>query len=72
MAETAKKPGIFKRMSKYLRDVSNEFKKITWLSWSQTWKNTLIVVVTVAVFAVVVWGLDFLFSWIRSLIIGAF
>lgn len=71
MAET-KKPNIFKRMARYFRDVNNEFKKISWPSWSQTWKNTAAVLVTMLIFAVVIWGLDLVFALIRSLLIKAF
>ena len=71
MAET-KKPNIFKRMAKYFRDVNNEFKKISWPSWSQTMKNTAAVLVTVLIFAVVVWGLDFVLALIRNLLLKAF
>ena len=69
MAEK-KKPGFFKRISKRLKDVISEAKKVTWPTWSQTWKSTLTVLVMVAIFAVVVCGLDLLFAWLRSLILA--
>lgn len=71
MAEK-KKPNVFKRLGKYLRDVGNEFKKISWPGWPQTWKNTAAVLVTVLLFGVVVCGLDLILGLLRSLVLGAF
>ena len=70
MADNAKKPRFFKRLGKYFRDVGSEMKKVTWPTWAQTWKNTLVVLATVAVFAVVVWVLDYALTTIRTLLIN--
>ena len=59
------------KLSKFFRDIRSEFKKISWPSKKQVWNNTLVVLVTVAIFAVIIWGLDFLLSWLRDLLIGA-
>ncbi len=71
MAEK-KKNSFFKRLRKYFRDVWGEFKKIVWPSRKQIINNTTVVVVTILVFAVVVFALDGLFGLIRTLIINAF
>ncbi len=74
MAEK-KKRGFARAMSsigKYFRDTWNEAKKVTWLSWAQTWKNVAIVLATVLIFAVVIWGLDFVLTEARDLMISAF
>lgn len=60
------------RVGKFFRDTRSEFKKISWPSKKQVWNNTLIVLVTVLVFGVVVWGLDFVLSSLRDLMIGWF
>ncbi len=67
-----KKNGFFKRLAKYFRDTWGEFKKIVWPSRKQVLNNCVVVLVTILVVAVVVFGLDTLFGWVRSLIIGAF
>ena len=61
-----KKPNIFvrigKRIAKFFRDYASECHKIVWLSWKETRRNSLIVIITVAIFAVVIGVLDFGFS----------
>ena len=70
--QTAKKPGFFKRLGKYFKDIWGELKKVVWLSKKQVINNTLVVLAMIAVFAVVVWGLDFVFAWLRDTLIHAF
>lgn len=67
-----KKNGFFKRLRKYFKDTWGEFKKIVWPSRKQVLNNCAVVLVTILVVAVVVFGLDTLFGWVRSIIIGAF
>ena len=50
------------KVGKFLRSLKSEFKKISWSSWRDVRKNTLVVVVVVVAVAVVIGGLDFLFS----------
>ena len=64
-----KKPGFFKRLAKYFRDVWGEFKKIVWPSRKQVINNTIVVFVTCLVFAVAIWVLDIVFGLLRGLII---
>lgn len=66
------KPSIFARIGKYFRDTAGEFKKIVWPGWKTVWRNALVVLTMCAVFAVVVWGLDYVFAWLRELLINAF
>ncbi|MGI5888078.1 MAG: preprotein translocase subunit SecE [Oscillospiraceae bacterium] len=63
-----KKPGLFKRIGKFLRDTRGEYRKIVWPTWKQVWKNAVVVLACVLIVAVVVWGIDALFSWIRAII----
>jgi len=70
MAEQAKKPSIFSRIGKFFRDLKSETKKIVWPTRKQVINNTLVVIVAVIVIGAFIWGLDELFGWIRSLIIG--
>ena len=71
-AKKPKKPSIFARLAKYFRDVAGEFKKVVWPTKQQVIRNCIVVLVTILVFAVLVWGLDRLFNWLRTLLITAF
>jgi preprotein translocase subunit SecE len=61
-----------KNTGKFFRDTRGEFKKISWPSKKQVWNNVLVVLVTVAVFALIVWGLDYILAVLRDLIVGLF
>lgn len=56
-----------------LRDLKSELKKISWLSWRDTYKQSGVVLVTLVAFAIVVGLLDLLFNkslneWILALL----
>ena len=74
MAE-AKKENFFvrtgKRLSRWFREMKSELKKVVWPSKEDTKTNTIVVLVTVAVAAVVMILLDAIFGGILGLIIGA-
>lgn len=57
-----KKPNIFKRFGKYLKECKSESKKIVWAPLPSTVKNTVMVVVTIIICTAVLWGLDKLFQ----------
>lgn len=50
------------KVGKFLRSLRSEFKKISWSSWKDVRKNTLVVIVVVVAVALVIAGMDFLFS----------
>ena len=58
-----KKPNIFKRIGKYLKECKSETGKIVWASFPSTVKNTIIVTVTIIICTAVFWGLDRLFQF---------
>ena len=74
MAE-AKKENFFvrtgKRLSRWFREMKSELKKVVWPSKEDTKTNTIVVLVTVAIAAVVMIALDAIFGGILGLIIGA-
>ena len=74
MAEV-KKENWFKRtwgrVTKYFRELKSELKKVVWPSKEDTKTNTIVVLVTVAIAAVVMIALDAIFGGILGLIIGA-
>lgn len=63
MAETTvKKENFFVKIknnvSKFFRDTKNEIKKIVWPAPKSVFKNTGVVLVTIAVIGVFIFGLD--------------
>lgn len=59
------------RVSKFFRDTKSELKKVVWPSKADVKTNTIVVLVTVAIAAVVMIALDAIFGGILGLIIGA-
>ena len=59
MAEKEKKKG---RVKAAWKGFKSELKNITWPSWKQVLKNTLVVLVIVIVCAVIIGALDYAFS----------
>ena len=51
---------------RYLKDVRAEFKKITWPTRDNVVKTTGIVLVTVVLFTLVLWGYDSVFGVILN------
>ena len=61
------------KRAKLLRDLKSELKKISWLSWRDTYKQSGVVLIALVVFAVVVGVIDLLFNqtlnvWILNLL----
>ena len=80
--KTEKKPGFVARaktavknfgasVAKFFRDTKSELKKVVWPSKEDVKTNTIVVLVTVAIAAVVMILLDAIFGGILGLIIGA-
>ena len=55
-----KKPGIFARAAKWLKEMKSELKKVQWPSKKQTINNTVIVIVCVLVIGAFIWLFDFI------------
>ena len=64
----AKKPNIFIRMGRKIKEVFSELKRVTWPSFTTVLKTTGVVLVIILIFLVVVTGVDTLFAWLLSLI----
>ena len=80
--KTEKKPGFVARMkagvqgfaanvAMFFRDTKSELKKVVWPSKADIKTNTVVVLVTVAIAAVVMIAQDAIFGGILGLIIGA-
>ena len=50
------------KVGKFLRSLKSEFKKISWSSWRDVRKNTLVVLVVVIAVAILIGVVDVLFS----------
>ena len=64
-AASAKKPK--KGIVKYFKDLKSEFKKVVWPSKKTVFNNTVVVLVTLVVSGICVWGLDTLFATLLRL-----
>ncbi len=53
-----KKPNVFARLFKYLRECIGEMKKISWPTVSQTTKNFGVVMIVIILAGVLIYGLD--------------
>lgn len=67
-AAAAKKPK--KSIVKYFKDLKSEFKKVVWPSKKSVFNNTVVVLVTLIVSGLLVWGLDTLFATLLRLALG--
>ena len=54
------KPGFFKRVGKWFREMKSELKKVIWPTRKTLVNNTLISLGAIVVSGVVLWGLDLL------------
>lgn len=64
----AKKPNIFVRMGRKLREVFSELKKVTWPSFGKVMKATGVVIVVVVSFLIVFTAINFGLSELLGLI----
>ena len=56
---SAKKPNIFVRMGKRLKDTFSELKRVTWPTLPKVVKSTCVVLVVVVAFTLVVTGINY-------------
>ena len=65
----SKKPSFLKRISKWLKELRSELKKVQWPTWKQTLKNTGIVVLCVIILGIFISVFDALAqSVVRALL----
>ena len=58
----AEKAGLPKRISRYLKEVRQETKKVTWPSKQEIISSTAVVIITVVFFILLIGSLDFVFA----------
>lgn len=66
--ETEKKPNIFVRMGRKIKEVFSELKKVTWPSFGKVVKATGVVLVVVLIFTVIVTGINFGLQYLLELL----
>mgnify|MGYP002557175721 FL=1 len=64
----AKKPNIFVRMGRKLKEVFSELKKVTWPSFGKVMKATGVVIVVIVSFLIVFTAINFGLSELLGLI----
>lgn len=57
--QDAKKPNIFVRMGRRLKETFSELKRVTWPTFPKVLKGTCVVLVVVSVFLVIVTGINY-------------
>ena len=73
MSESTKKQGLFAKMAKFFKEVKSEMKKVVWPTWSQTLRNTMIVIAVIIMVGVFLAIVDTIFGGIvRGVVIGDF
>ena len=66
----AKKPNIFVRTGRKIKEVFSELKKVTWPSFGKVVKSTGVVITVVVIFLVVFTAINFGLSSLLELITG--
>lgn len=66
----AKKPNIFVRMGRKIKEVFSELKKVTWPSFGKVIKATGVVISVVVIFLIVFTAINFGLSSLLELITG--
>ena len=63
------KPGFFKRVGKWFREMKSELRKVVWPTRQQLGKNTAISLVVMVASSLVIWGFDTLATKLVQIII---
>ena len=64
----AKKPNIFVRMGRKIKEVFSELKKVTWPSFGKVVKSTGIVISVVVIFLIIFTAINFGLSTLLELV----
>ena len=59
-----------KSVVKYFKDARSEFKKVVWPSRKQVINNTIVVIVSMVVSGLAIWGMDTVFMFLIKLMLG--
>ena len=64
------KPGFFKRVGKWFREMKSELKKVVWTSKTEVWKSFQLVIATVVAVSVAIAVIDYVSSLVINTIAG--
>ena len=64
-----KKPNLFKRMGKGIKEIVSELKKVSWPTFGKVMAETGIVLAVVVFFLLVILGFDSLLTWLFGLLV---
>ncbi len=64
-----KKPNVFKRMGKGIKEIISELKKVSWPTFGKVMAETGIVLAVVVFFLLIILGFDSLLSWLFTLLV---
>lgn len=67
--ENENKPKLTTRVKSYFKGVKSELKKVNWPTRKELTNYTIVVLVTVGVMTIVIWGLDLVFENLVGLIV---
>ena len=57
-------------LTQYLRETSQEMKRVSWPARGQLWESTVVVIVTVAIITVFLFAVDKILDWAVKFIIN--
>ena len=56
------KPSLWSKITAFMRSIKSEVKKISWSPWTEVRKNTIVVVVVIAICAIALTIVDYVFA----------
>ena len=56
------KPSLWSRITSFARSIKSEVKKISWSPWTEVRKNTIVVVVVIAICVIALAIVDYVFA----------
>lgn len=68
VSSTNKKPNIFVRLGRKIKEVFFELRKVTWPSFGKTMAQTGVVIAVVLFFLVIITGIDYGFTALYNLV----
>ena len=57
-------------LTQYLRETSQEMKRVSWPARGQLWESTIVVIVTVVIITVFLFAIDKILDWAVKFIIN--
>lgn len=62
----------YKRLRNFFKETRAEVKKVTWPSRNEVYSTTIVVIIATLFFAIYLYALDIVFSWVISQIKNIF